>query len=430
MTIFDFSCAYYFRDHYDIIVMIEYLKKINNLTQKEINEKADIPKSNFRRAQLKGFLGAGDMLEKMAAYLNIQTEIDPAIIAEFDDTFSQFYTSVCFSKINDFKKYYVSSTEKLSNYKNSILMIQYYLMQLIYFVSEVNYTNIINYEKLDEAIDFLQHFVDKMSNEHRFLYYEYMSCYYGFKKDPEKVVHFARLTVYLSANYPDFEPTANYHISFAYSMISDFINALIYANKALPKLEEQLNYNKAVYCRMIIATIYKKLGNIDEAKALLRKNLVYMTFTEVQRNTQVTYLNYADCLLIEKNYAEALKYYTLIERDFLKQPEYEAIMVAYCMYQLKQTETANAYIAGLEQLHADEKFSAAYLSLIQFFRAYFNRVAIPEIEAAFKTAEGYMDAYKFRAQYMQDLARDMIEELRNHRAPKQPKLLSDDPYML
>jgi len=430
MTIYDFSCAYYFKDGYDIIVMIEYLKTIKGITQKDINENADIPKSNFRRAQLKGFVGANEMLEKMAAYLNIQTKIDPSVIADFDENFSRFYTSVCFSKVNDFKKYYVASTEKLSLYQNSILMIQYYLMQLIYFVSEVNYTNVINFEKLEEAIDYLKNLVDKMSNEHRFLYYEYMTCYYGFKKNAEKIIHYSRLTIYLAANFPDFEPTANYHVSFAYSMIGDFINALIYANKALPKLEEQLNYNKAIYCRMNIAAYYKKLGNIDEAKSLLKKNLVYMTFAEVQRNTRVTYLNYADCLLIEKNYAEALKYYNVIEQDLLKKPEYEAIMISYCMYQLKQIEAANAYVAHLDLLNADEKYPKEYLLLIRFFRAYFNRLPVPEIEAAFKEAEAYMNAYKFRGQYIQDVARQLVEELQNRRTPKPAKLLSDDPYMV
>lgn len=430
MTIFDFSCGYYFKDHYDIIVMVEFLKKQRGLTQKDINESADIPKSNFRRAQLKGFSGSGDMLERMAEVLNIQTKIDPSTIASFDENFSRFYTSVCFSKVNDFKKYYDASTANLPLYQNSILMIQYYLQQLIYYVSEVNYTNVIAWEKLDEAIEFLKNFVDKMSNEHRFLYYEYMTCYYGFKKDPEKVVHYARLTIYMGANFIDFEPTANYHVSFAYSMIGDYINALIYANKALPKLEEQLNYSKAVFCRINIATFYKKLGNIDEAKKLLRKNLVYMTFTDIQRNTRVTYLNYADCLLMEKKYEEALKYYNLIEKEQTKKPDYEAIMIAYCMYSMKQADNANAYIEILERLNAANQFSSQYLALIHFFKAYFNHLSYKEIEAAFKLAETEMEVYKFRAQYILDVAHDLMDDLANKKAPKPSRLLSDESVMI
>ncbi len=430
MTIYDFSCANYFKDYYDIIVMVEYLKKKQGLTQKEINEETDIPKSNFRRAQQKGFSGYGKMLGKMAEYLHIQTNIDPSVIAEFDENFSLFYTSVCFSKVNDFKKYYIASTEKLPLYQNSILMIQYYLQQFIYYISEVNYTNVINYEKIEEAIEFLKYFVDKMSPDHRFLYYEYMTCYYGFKKDPEKIVHYTRLTIYMGANYVELEPVAHYHVSFAYSMIGDFINGLIYANKALPKLEEQLNYNKAVYCRMNIAAFYKKLGNIDEAKKLLKKNLVYMTFTDVFRNTRATYLNYADCLLIEKSYQEALKYYTVIENEINKKRDYESVMIAYCLYRLNLTKRADEYVSELHELNQVNRFAIEYMTLVDFFSACFKKMPIAETEALFHKAEQHMQAYKYRGMYIQDIARDMMDDLLNRRTSKQPKIQTEDEYMI
>jgi tetratricopeptide (TPR) repeat protein len=297
--------------------MIEYQKKCQQITQKEINEATGIPVSNYRRAQTKGFIGYGKMVEKIAEYLHIQTKIDPEVIEELDRNFSRFYTCVSFSRVEEAKLAFVSIEKNREKYENSILMIVFYLAQLIYYITDINYTRNINMKKQEEAVDFLQNFVNKMSNEHRFLYYEYMATHSAMKKDPENVVHYCRLTSYLAVNFVNLEPTANYHISFSYSLIGDFINALIYANKALPKLEEELNYDKAFLCRVNIATLYKKLGNIDEAKRLLKKNLVYVSFNNNNKLKRATLLNYADCLMMENNYKDVIANYTIITKDIL-----------------------------------------------------------------------------------------------------------------
>lgn len=390
--------------------MIEHFKKEKHITQKEINEATGIPKSNYRRAQIKGFVGYGKMVEKMAKYLGAKTRVSQSVIEEMDENFSHFYTCICFSKIEEAKKYYDLIVEKFEYYDNSILLIPYYLSQLIYYISEINFSNTTNYPKLDEAVEFLKCFVDKMSNEHRFLYYEYMACFSAFNKDSEKVVHYARLTTYLAANYPELEPTANYHVSFSYSLISDFINALIYANKALPKLEEQLNYNKAVFCRINIATLYKKLGNIDESKKLLKKNLVYMTFNSVGKLLRATYLNYADCLLYEKNYVEALKYYLLIENDLLHKHDYESIMITYCLFMSEKTDQANEFVSKLNILANDKKYSFEYLTIINFFYNYFNHETEQIVESSYQLAEEYMPGYKLRGSYIQDIAKRLYEK--------------------
>ncbi len=410
MTLYDFSCGYYFQNHQEILVMVDYFKKLKQITQKEINETTGIPKSNFLRAQHKEFDGYDEIVAKMAEYFQIPTILNPSIITEFDELFSLFYTCVCFSKVEEAKTYYDIIVSKADLYKNSILWVPYHLMELIYYVTEVNYTNVVNYVKLDESVEFLKNFVDRMSSEHRFLYYEYMTCYWAFKKDKEQVVHYARLTIYLGTNYHELEPNANYHVSFSYSLIGDFINALIYANKALPKLEEQLNYNKAVFCRINIATLYKKLGNIDEAKRLLKKNLIYMTFYNVDRLIRATHLNYADCLFSEKNYKEAIKHYLIIVNDIIKREDYESIMITYCLYQAEDKKAASAYVNKLIGLNEKHAFSSEYLSLILFFRAYFEAHSYPEIEKAFRAAEADMPGYQLRGSFIQDLAKTLFEE--------------------
>ncbi|MGD9910581.1 MAG: tetratricopeptide repeat protein [Candidatus Izemoplasmatales bacterium] len=420
MTIYDFSCAFYFKENFDKLVMIEYLKKKDQVTQKEINESAKIATSNYRRAQLKGFIGYEEMVDKMANYLNIQTKIDPSTIEELDQNFSRFYTSVCFSQSDEVKKHFDSINEKKALYENSILMIEFYLAQLIFYITDINYSRQMHREKQNEAIAFLSNFVDKMSSEHRFLYYDFMCTKSAIEKDRENVVHYARLTSYLAVNYPELEPTANYHISFSYSLISDFINALIYANKALPKLEEQLNYVRAVFCRVNIAALYKKLGNIDEAKRLLRKNLVYISYSKLDKLLRATELNYADCLLMEENYSEALEHYNIILDGVLKKPDYESIMKTYCLYKLNRIDEANNYTVELELLHKDKKYNYEYLSLIQFFRSYFNKE--DNLDKAYRTAEEQMPGYALRGSYIQELAKSLFEGTNNK---KQTKLPSD-----
>lgn len=407
MTIYDFSCAFYFKENFDKLVMIEYLKKKNQVTQKEINESTKIATSNYRRAQLKGFIGYEEMVDKMASYLNIQTKIDSSIIEELDHNFSRFYTSVCFSQTDEIKKHFDSINEKRPLYENSILMIVFYLTQFIYYITDINYSRQMHREKQDEAIEFLSDFVDKMSSEHRFLFYDYMCTKAAIQKDKESVIHYARLTAYLAVNYPELEPTANYHISFSYSLVGDFINALIYANKALPKLEEQLNYVRAVFCRVNIAALYKKLGNIDESKRLLKKNLVYISYSKLDKLLRATELNYADCLLIEQNYAEALEHYNIILDGVLKHPDYESIMKTYCLYKLNRIDEANNYTIELEMLHKERNYNFEYLSLIQFFRSFFNKE--DNIEQAYRTAEEQMPGYSLRGSYIQEIAKSLYE---------------------
>ncbi len=428
MTIYDFSCAFYFKENFDKLVMIEYLKKKDQVTQKEINESTKIATSNYRRAQLKGFIGYEEMVDKIASYLKIQTRIDQSVIEELDHNFSCFYTSVCFSQTDEIKKHFDLINEKRPLYENSILMIVYYLAQLIFYITDINYSRQMHREKQDEAIAFLQNFVDKMSSEHRFLYYDFMCTKSAIQKDRENVVHYARLTSYLGVNYPELEPTANYHISFSYSLVGDFINALIYANKSLPKLEEQLNYIRAVFCRVNIAALYKKLGNIDEAKRLLKKNLVYISYSKLDKLLRATELNYADCLLMEFNYKDALEHYNIILDGILKKPDYESIMKTYSLYMLNRIDEANEYTIYLEKLHKDNQYSYEYLSLILFFRSYFNKE--DNIEISFRLAEEQMPGYQLRGSYIQDIAKTLFEGSGNKKQTKLPLDSTHSDYIL
>ncbi len=409
MTIHDFTCDFYFRDYYALIVMAEYLKKKKQITQKEINEKMNIPKSNFRRAQMNDFIGYASIIEKIADYLGMPAKIEDSVIENLNELFSYFYTCISFSKYHEAKDYYDNIVANFSHYENTILIIPYYLAQLIYYISAVNYTNKIDYKKISEAVEVLQCFLEKMSDEHRFLFYEYMATYNGILKNMEEVNHYSRLTLYVSPNFPNLEPSAFYHISFSYSMVSDFINALIYANKALPKLEEQLNYQKAVFCRMNIATLYKKLGNIDEAKRMLRKNMVYLNFNDIPRLDQVTYLNYADCMLSDENYNEAVKYYQMIEKNITKKHDFEAIMIIYSLYKMNQYDKAKEFFNQLSSLREQNKYPIEYFSLIEFFKMYFEKAPTADIQNQYKIAEGYMPKYILRGQMIQEIAKSLME---------------------
>lgn len=408
MTIYDFSSAFYFKNSFDQLVMIDYYKKEKQVTQKLINQATKIATSNYRRAQTKGFIGYEDMVAKIASYLGIQTNIDPKVIKELDQEFSLFYTSVCFSQVEDMKNHFAVIEGNKELYKDSILMVVYYLTQLIYYIVDINYSRKISIEKQDEAIRFLEEFVDQMSSEHRFLFYEFMCTKSAIENNREMVVHYTRLTSYLADNYPELEPTANYHISFSYYMIGDFINALIYANKALPKLEEQLNYERAVFCRANIALYYKKLGNIDEAKKMLKINLVYIGYSNLTKLKHATELNYADCLLIEKNYSDALTHYNVVLDKILKEPDYESVMKVYCLYQLNEKVEADEYIDSLEKAYKEKEFSINFLSLIRFFKAYFNKEN--NVNQTYQDALTYMPKYETYGSYIQGVAKSLYQD--------------------
>ena len=428
MTIYDFKSDFYFIDNYALSVMVEYYKKKNQVTQKEINESMNIPKSNYRRAQQKNFVGYDKMLQKMATYLGIPVNVDLEKIRFLDDQFSHFYTCIVFSRFFESKSFFDNIVANFSHYDKTILMIPYYLAQFIYYLSEVNYTNKINFTKINESVDILQSLLEKMSEEHRFLFYEFMTNYSGIIKNRDDVIHYSRLTSFLSSNFPDLEPNANYHISFGFFMVSDFIDALIFANKALPKLEEQLNYTKAVFCRMNIAALYKKLGHFDEAKRLLKKNLIYLNFNDIPRLDQITYLNYADCMLMDERYEDALKYYLKIENEITKKQNYESIMIVYCMYKANKESDARVYISNLVRLHSLKKFPYEYLTLIHFFESYFEKESNSEILKKFRVAQEYMPSYRFRGQYIQELAQNIVDSIQNTKNNKHATKEVDNNY--
>jgi hypothetical protein len=108
---------------------------------------------------------------------------------------------------------------------------------------------------------------------------------------------------------------------------------------------------------------------------------------------------------MENNYTQALVHYNVILKEILKKPDYESIMAVFCMYRLNNIDEGNKYVNDLILLEKESKFSFEYLSLILFFKAYFNKE--DKLDSIYKVAEEYMPGYKLRGSYIQEIAQSM-----------------------
>ena len=69
------------------------------------------------------------------------------------------------------------------------------------------------------------------------------------------------------------------------------------------------------------------------------------------------------------------------------------------------------------------KFPIEYLTLIHFFEAYFEKVGNTEILKRYKIAQEHMPSYRFRGQYIQELAQGIVDSIQN---PKNNKHASKE----
>jgi len=87
---------------------------------------------------------------------------------------------------------------------------------------------------------------------------------------------------------------------------------------------------------------------------------------------------------------------------------------------LNEIDEANDFVTRLVLLEREKQYHIEYLSLILYFRSYFNKE--DNLEAMYKNAEEYMPEYKLRGSYIQDVARSMHDGTFNK---KQNKYITD-----
>jgi len=76
---------------------------------------------------------------------------------------------------------------------------------------------------------------------------------------------------------------------------------------------------------------------------------------------------------------------------------------------MNEENKVREYISNLNKQNISGKFPIEYLTLIHFFEAFFEKMGNTEILKRFKTAQDY----RFRGQYIQELAQNIIDSIQN-----------------
>ena len=368
MIQFDFGIQEYFESNKHLISMINYYRKSLNISKKSLQKENNISHATFRRAEVTNFVAHIDILHKLANYFDIPIEIDKTVIDELNDNFNLLYTYLYLNDIEKMEYYYHLIEEKKDLYSNNILFTIYHFSRLVYYVGSHKR---VEFGIISESLEILKYFQGEMLDVFEFLFDDYTYCYYSLIHDEENTLKYAK-KVYLGvAQYGSLVPQIIYQMSLNYYFINDYANSIFYSFQALPKLEADLNYNKALYCNLNIAICFERLHNTIKSKEILNKIFLNLMSNNVPRAEYLAKLTLANCYVTEGLYASAIKLFAELEakRDIKGE---NSLMLLYCYYKLGSKDAFDNLAGSLREDFLNDRFYVGYYDMLVLIEALAN----------------------------------------------------------
>ena len=360
MVLFDFDIHEYFTTNKHLVSMINYYRKSLNISKKSLQKENNISHATFRRAEVTDFVAHVDILQKLARYFDIPVEIDKAIIDELNDNFNYLYTFLYLNDIAKLEYYYHLIEEKKDLYTNNILFTIYHFSRLVYYVGSHKR---VEFDIISESLDILRYFRGDLTEVFEFLLDDYTYCYYSLVHDEENTLKYAK-KVYLGVQqYNELVPQILYQMSLNYYFINDYANSIFYSFEALPKLEADLNYNKALYCNLNIAICFERLHNTIKSKEILNKIFLHILSNESPRVEYLAYLTLANCHVTEGLYEEAIQIFKDLEskRDIKGE---NSLMLLYCYYKSNKKDAFDMLAANLREDFMKDRYYVGYYDMV------------------------------------------------------------------
>lgn len=362
---YDFNIQRYYANNEYLIAMLNYMRKSLKISKKQIQKDNHISHATFRRAEVTDFVGHNEILNTLAKYFNIDVNYDTKIIAEVNDNFNCFYTALYFGQLDKLELYYHKIEAKKALYSNSILFSVYHFARLIYYISSPLR---VETETILDSLEVLRYFQEDLLEEFSFLLEEYTYCYYSLIHDEKQALSLAK-KVYLEGHkYPRLLPLVLYQMSVNYYFINDYANSIFYSLEALPLLESDLNYTRAIFCHSNNSICFERLNNTVKSKEILEKIFLYLTINENKRLEFLARLTLANCYVTEENYLEAVELFKELESQNDVKGE-SSLMILFCYYKSGNIESFNLLKNELELSLNEDKFYKGYFDLVLFMDA-------------------------------------------------------------
>lgn len=365
MIFFDFNIQKYYEDCKYLSAFINYSRKSLKISKKQMQKDNLISHATFRRAEVTNFVGHPELLNKLAEYFRIPVEFDIDLINEINEEFNIFYTCLYFNDLEKMEYYYKRIEAKKDLCSNSILLSVFHFSRLIYYVSSPKRVEI---EAIAESIEIIKLFQDDLLDIFAFLFDEYLYCYYSLIHDKENALKLSK-KVYLEAfKYPRLVPMVLYQMSVNYYFINDYANSIFYSLEALPKLENDLNYNRAISSHLNLAICFERLDNTVRSKEILNRIFLYMTSNYIPRVDYLAKLTLANCCVTDENYLEAVEIFKELEAN--KNPKGEnSLMILFCYYKSHNKNSFKDLASDLYEELINHNFYKGYYDLVILLEA-------------------------------------------------------------
>lgn len=364
---FDFNIQKYFEGNKYLIAAVNYSRKSKQLSKKQMQKDNLISHATFRRAELTNFVGHSDLLHTLAKYFRIPIEFDINMINELNDNFNRLYTSLYYNELEKMEYYYQLIEAKRSLYENTVLNSVFHFARLIYYVSSPKRVEI---DVILESIEILKLYRDDLLEIFDFLFDEYLYCFYSLIHDATNSLKLSK-KIYLAVHkYQKLIPLVLYQMSVNYYFINDYANSIFYSLEALPLLESDLNYKRAVSCYINNAICFERLDNTIKCKEILEKVFLYLNFNSNSHVEYLAKLTLANCNVTDGNYLEAIDIFSELESGRQWRGE-NTLMILYCYYKLNDKESFMNLANVVHEEYENKNFFEGYNDLVNLLEEMF-----------------------------------------------------------
>ena len=369
MYFYDFNIKRYFDDNRHLVAYVNYSRKSLKISKKQMQKDNQIPHATYRRAELTDFVGHSEILQKLAEYFRVNTEIDKQIIENLNNDFNMFYTCVYFCELEKMEYYYKLIEDKKELYENSILISIYHFARLIFYVSSPRRKEI---NKIAETIEVLKMFRDDFLDIFAYLLDEYMYCYYSLIHNKELALKLSKKVYLDGQKFPRLLPLIYYQMSVNYYFINDYANSIYYSLEALPLLVNDLNYNRAILCHSNNSICFERLNNTVKSKEILAKIFMYLSSNDNPHLEFLAKLTLANCYVTDENYLEAIEIFKELEEKRNRKGE-NSLMILYCYYKSNNLKSFQDLASKLTIEMENDNFYKGYYDLVLLLEAMFSK---------------------------------------------------------
>jgi transcriptional regulator with XRE-family HTH domain len=363
MAIFDFELLTYFEGYRYITSMAKYLRIKNKMTRIKVSQDLKIPITSYRRLEEDRNYKNESSIKKVANYFNIAIDIDKDLILKVNDDFNEFYNCTFFGDIVFQQRMYNKLMLNYEQCKDNILLIPLLLAKLIYYISNIKFNE--NKKEIEEIISILDNFYDDMTLPHKIIYNSYVCGYHAYFNQKSEMEDLAFNTMKLAETDEALKTVIIYQLSINYYFLKDWSTSLYYAIKARDGLVYTNNFNRLLYLKFHMATIFYLLSNFTEALDTLDKILVWTSFNQNDRLDYNSSLLTCYCLLRMGKYPETKnRLTTLYNRNSTKG---ELVMfMLYVYYKLDEKENFEQHWKLINDIYQNDMLYEGYYNISSF----------------------------------------------------------------